>query len=73
MGQLDSALTGLHKAGIVWGDVKTENVLIDGENNAWITDFDCGYTEGLVEREIAGTDLAGMAKLKKVIFPHNEA
>lgn len=38
--------------------------------------IDCGYTEGLVEREIAGTmegDLAGMAKLKKVIFPHNEA
>ncbi|KAM0438526.1 hypothetical protein ACHAPT_001275 [Fusarium lateritium] len=67
IGQLDSAL-----AGIVWGDVKAENVLIDRDNNAWITDFGGGYTEGWVDKEMAGTfegDLAGMVKLKKFIIP----
>lgn len=54
-GQLDTALAGLQKAGIVWGDVKAENVLIDRGNNAWITDFGGGYTEGWVDEEIAGT------------------
>ncbi|KAI6750887.1 hypothetical protein HG530_014337 [Fusarium avenaceum] len=72
VGQLDAALSGLHKAGIVWGDVKAENVLVDKDNNAWISDFGGGYTKGWVEREMAGTvegDLMGMAKLKKFIFP----
>ncbi|KAK3934005.1 hypothetical protein QBC46DRAFT_400822 [Diplogelasinospora grovesii] len=69
--QLDAALTELHKAGIVWGDVKAANVLVDQEDNVWITDFGGGYTEGWVDREVAGTvegDLAGMAKLREFIF-----
>ncbi|CAJ0549719.1 Ff.00g033320.m01.CDS01 [Fusarium sp. VM40] len=72
VGQLDDTLSGLHKAGIVWGDVKAENVLVDKDNNAWISDFGGGYTEGWVDRQMAGTvegDLVGMAKLKKLIFP----
>ncbi|EHK22301.1 uncharacterized protein TRIVIDRAFT_150869 [Trichoderma virens Gv29-8] len=72
LNQLDTTLTALHKAGIVWGDVKAENVLIDQDNNAWITDFGGGYTDGWVDREMAGTvegDLAGMSKLKKFLFP----
>lgn len=72
MEQLDTTLGRLHEAGIVWGDVKAENVLIDQSNNAWITDFGGGYTEGWVDREMAETiegDLMGMAKLRKFIFP----
>ncbi|KAB5572201.1 hypothetical protein GE09DRAFT_1098671 [Coniochaeta sp. 2T2.1] len=71
MDQLEAALTELHKAGIVWGDVKAENVLVDREDNVWITDFGGGYTEGWVERQMAGTmegDLAGMAKLREFVF-----
>lgn len=29
----------LHGIGIVWGDGKAENVLIDINDNAWIIDF----------------------------------
>ncbi|KAG5658598.1 hypothetical protein KAF25_010779 [Fusarium avenaceum] len=66
VGQLDDTLSGLHKAGIVWGDVKAENVLVDKDNNAWISDFGGGYTKGWVDKEIAGTvkgDLMGRRDL----------
>lgn len=69
--QLDAAITALHKASVVWGDVKAENVLVDQDNNAWITDFGGGYTEGWVDKRVAGTvegDLAGMAKLREFIL-----
>ncbi|KAI5866347.1 hypothetical protein GGS23DRAFT_556699 [Durotheca rogersii] len=69
--QIDTALAELHKAGIVWGDVKAENVLIDQDDNAWITDFGGGYTRGWVSEKTAGTvegDLEGMAKLRQYIF-----
>ncbi|KAI1406395.1 hypothetical protein F4819DRAFT_440350 [Hypoxylon fuscum] len=71
MDQLEATLAELHRAGIVWGDVKAENVLVDREDNVWITDFGGGYTEGWVERQMAGTmegDLVGMAKLREFIF-----
>lgn len=69
--ELDTAITELHKAGIVWGDVKAENVLVDKDDHAWITDFGGGYTRGWVDERLAGTvegDLAGMAKLREYIF-----
>ncbi|KAI1411870.1 hypothetical protein F5Y13DRAFT_190873 [Hypoxylon sp. FL1857] len=69
--QLDSTISELHKAGVVWSDVKAENVLIDREDNGWIIDFGGGYTQGWVDPQIAGTvegDLAGMAKLRDFIF-----
>jgi serine/threonine protein kinase len=64
--QLSETLTQLHQAGLVWGDAKPGNVLIDVANDAWIVDFGGGYTEGWVEREKAGTiegDLEGMANI----------
>lgn len=72
MEQLESALGALHDRGIVWGDAKAENVLIDRDNIAWITDFGGGYTEGWVDKELAETvdgDLMGMAKMKRLLFP----
>ncbi|KAI1453511.1 hypothetical protein F4805DRAFT_443141 [Annulohypoxylon moriforme] len=73
--QLDTALAELHKSGVVWGDVKAENVLVDQDDNAWITDFGGGYTRGWVDEKMAGTvegDLAGMAKLREFIFQDEE-
>jgi hypothetical protein len=64
--QVTFTLKCLHEAGIIWGDVKAENVLIDANKNAWIIDFGGGYTEGWVEKQLAGTmegDLQGLAKI----------
>jgi serine/threonine protein kinase len=64
--QITHTLKCLHKAGVVWGDAKPDNVLIDVNKDAWIVDFGGGCTEGWVEKEIAGTvqgDLQGLAKI----------
>lgn len=69
--QVTGTLTQLHKAGIVWGDAKPDNILIDKNNNAWIIDFGGGYTRGFVEREKAGTikgDLQGLEKIIEYVF-----
>jgi hypothetical protein len=69
--QVEAAVSALHAAGIVWGDVKAENVLIDKDDNAWIIDFGGGYTRGWVDQQLAGTvegDVAGLAKLREFIF-----
>jgi len=68
--QVTSTLTPLHKAGIVWGDAKTDNILIDKNGEAWIIDFGGGYTRGFVEREKAGTiegDLQGLEMIVKYV------
>ncbi|EGY18689.1 uncharacterized protein VDAG_09215 [Verticillium dahliae VdLs.17] len=64
--QIKDSLAALHKAGLVWGDVKPHNVLIDAEDNAWLIDFGGSYTEGWVDRQEAGTvegDLHGLARI----------
>jgi hypothetical protein len=69
--QVISNLEHLHEAGIVWGDAKAANVLVDRNMDAWIIDFGGGFTEGWVEREKAGTvegDIQGLAKIVDYIF-----
>lgn len=74
--QVTDTLTQLHNAGIVWGDAKTDNVLIDKKNHdAWIIDFGGGYTRGFVEREKAGTregDLQGLEKIVEYVLRERE-
>jgi hypothetical protein len=69
--QVISTVKLLHKAGIIWGDAKAANVLVDTNMDTWIIDFGGGFTEGWVEREKAGTvegDLQGLAKIVDYIF-----
>jgi tRNA A-37 threonylcarbamoyl transferase component Bud32 len=60
-------LTQLHEAGIVWGDAKPDNALIDKNDDAWIIDFGGGYTQGFVEREKARTIEGGLQGLEKTV------
>jgi len=69
--QVSEAITELHGVGVVWGDAKPGNVLIDTADNAWIVDFGGGYTEGWVDKEKTGTiegDLQGMANISSWIL-----
>jgi tRNA A-37 threonylcarbamoyl transferase component Bud32 len=52
--EIDEILTLLQKAGIIWGDGKVANILVDGHNDPWIVNFGGSYTPGWVEKELAG-------------------
>jgi len=45
----------LHASGLVWGDGKASNVIVDQTDNAWLIDFGGGWTEGWVDESLAGT------------------
>ncbi|KAF4432381.1 Serine threonine kinase [Fusarium acutatum] len=69
--QIQRSVDLLHKKGIVWGDAKAENVLIDQKNDAWVIDFGGGYTVGWVDEDKAGTlegDRQGLAKILNMLM-----
>ncbi|KAK3988443.1 hypothetical protein QBC44DRAFT_360017 [Cladorrhinum sp. PSN332] len=64
--QIRETVEQLHDAGLVWGDAKAENVMIDTNDDAWLIDLGGGYTKGWVDKDKAGTkegDLQGLAKI----------
>lgn len=68
IGQIQHTVEALHQNGIVWGDAKAGNILVDknGRGDAWIIDFGGGYTTGWVDRENSNTvkgDLQGLARV----------
>jgi hypothetical protein len=65
--QITLVVTQLHEAGIVWGDAKPDNVLIDASNDAWIIDFGGGYTEGWVDSDLAGTEEGDNQGLYRIV------
>ncbi|KAI1755465.1 hypothetical protein F4782DRAFT_488648 [Xylaria castorea] len=72
--QIEDTLKELHRVGVIWGDAKAGNVIIDKENNVVITDFEGGYTDGWVDAEKAGTvegDLQGFQNIMAFLFKHN--
>lgn len=74
--QITECFNEMHAAGVVWGDAKPANVLIDMNDDAWIVDFGGGYTEGWVERDFAGTvqgDEQGLRKMIDYIFRRGDS
>ncbi|KAI1184260.1 hypothetical protein F5B17DRAFT_447347 [Nemania serpens] len=68
--QIRATVEWLHECGIIWGDVKAANVLIDREDNAWVIDFGGSYTVGWVDKEKAGTlegDMQGFEKIMEML------
>ncbi|PYI33499.1 hypothetical protein BP00DRAFT_444517 [Aspergillus indologenus CBS 114.80] len=69
--QIADAVHALHRHGLVWGDVKAANVVIDGvHRDAWLVDFGGGRTVGWVDSSVSGTeagDLLGLSKMRKFL------
>ena len=57
--QISEALQFAHNAGMVHRDVKPSNILMDGEDNAWLSDFGTAYvsnaTASLTGSSVIGT------------------
>jgi hypothetical protein len=63
---LNWPLDTLHSNGVIWGVASAESVLIDKDNNAWITDFEGGLTMSGIGWHKPGTaeeDRQGLARL----------
>lgn len=68
MSQIEDTVRQLHENGIVWGDVKPDNVLIDEDGNAWIIDFGGGYNSRFVDEDVIETvegDVQGISRIKE--------
>ena len=64
--QIRDAIEYLHRRGLIWGDVKPANVLINGNDDAVLIDFGGGRTEGWVDLENYETcrgDLQGWERI----------
>ncbi|KAI6799716.1 hypothetical protein KC361_g2720 [Hortaea werneckii] len=60
----------LHENGIVWGDAKADNFMVDTNNDLWIIDFGGSYTEGWVDPELKDTaegDDQGVEKIANAL------
>ncbi|KAF2429748.1 hypothetical protein EJ08DRAFT_590327, partial [Tothia fuscella] len=69
--QIKTTVSLLHQIGVVWGDVKAENVVIDRNGNAVIIDFEGGATKGWIDKEVMDTkegDLQGLERLVSFIL-----
>lgn len=65
--QLQHIVQQLHHLGVVWGDAKPDNILIDRNKHLWVVDFGGGYTEGWVPKEYANTQKGDLIALDKLV------
>lgn len=63
----DEAKKILHENGIIWGDAKADNFMVDAEDKLWIIDFGGSYTEGWVDPEIAETKNGDNMGVEKIV------
>lgn len=72
---LKTIVDNMHEAGLVWGDAKPANVLVDNEDKLWVIDMDGGYTEPWVDadrKESKEGDLQGLDRMQDWITALSE-
>jgi hypothetical protein len=65
--QIRGTLKSLHNLGILWRDIKIDNVLINDDGDAVVLDFGGGNTMGWVDRDKYGTMEGEEQGLGKII------
>lgn len=55
MTQIRRAVSRLHGLGLIWGDGKLENIVVDEKGDAWLIDLGGGFTKGWVDEELSDT------------------
>ena len=69
--QVRDTVRALHRHGIIWGDVKPDNVLIDREHNTWLIDFGGGFNSGYVDVDVMETvegDWQGVSRMAEALL-----
>lgn len=64
--QVDTTVKALGREGIVWGDAKPSNILVDLDGDAHVVDFGGGYSMGWVDPEKAETVEGDAEALEKI-------
>lgn len=65
--QIRQSIELLHQNGLIWGDGKPSNIIIDDKDDAWLIDFGGGYTRGWIDEERAETRQGDEQALQKII------
>jgi tRNA A-37 threonylcarbamoyl transferase component Bud32 len=65
--QIRDMVRTLHAAGIVWGDAKPDNILIDSNNDLWTIDFGGSYATGWVNEDLMETVQGDLQSLSRII------
>lgn len=71
---LNESIQLLNKQGLIWGDGKPSNIIIDEQDDAWLIDFGGGYTDGWVDKELSETvegDEQALAEITKLLYGDN--
>ncbi|KAF7904194.1 hypothetical protein EAF00_001528 [Botryotinia globosa] len=73
--ELEDLVEELHAAGLVWGDVKPSNVLVDQDERLWVIDLKGSYPPGCVDetnRDSQEGDLQGVKRIKEWLAKYGE-
>ncbi|KAL4904459.1 hypothetical protein BDW74DRAFT_154898 [Aspergillus multicolor] len=64
--QISDAVHALHRRGLIWGDAKPDNVVIDEKGDAVLLDFEGGWTRDWIDDELEGTKEGDLQALKRI-------
>ncbi|KAF5672800.1 hypothetical protein FHETE_3634 [Fusarium heterosporum] len=68
--QISDIIRYLHEHGLIWGNAKPDNIIIDEEDDAWLVDFGGGYARGWMDKDLTETkegDEQALAKIEELL------